>query len=93
MTKNLDSLTIDRLIVLYRFVYTKGKTLFQIQTSFPSILRLMLPILVNKVKNQTIAQGMGRHSKEEAVEMGMKDLRAMSAYLGIKMTRFLMIYV
>nr|CAH0109178.1 unnamed protein product [Daphnia galeata] len=72
------------LIVLYRFVYTKGKTLFQIQTSFPTILRLMLPILVNKVKNQTIAQGMGRHSKEEAVEMGMKDLRAMSAYLGTK---------
>ena len=59
----MDSLTIDRLIVLYRFVYTKGKTLFQIQTSFPAILRLMLPILVNKVKNQTIAQGMGRHSK------------------------------
>nr|CAH0109212.1 unnamed protein product [Daphnia galeata] len=51
------------LIVLYRFVYTKGKTLFQIQTSFPAILRLMLPILVNKVKNQTIAQGMGRQTQ------------------------------
>ncbi|EFX86930.1 GST-N-Metaxin-like protein [Daphnia pulex] len=72
------------LIVLQRFVYTKGKTLFQIQTSLPSILRLMMPIIARKVKSQTQAQGMGRHTKEEAIEMGMKDLRAMSTFLGTK---------
>lgn len=34
------------------------------------------------MKGQASAQGMGRHSQEEVIEMGMKDLRAMSAYLG-----------
>ncbi len=43
----------------------------------------MMPIMVRKIKSQTLAQGMGRHTKEEAVEMGMKDLRAMSAFLGM----------
>jgi hypothetical protein len=42
-----------------------------------------MPIMVRRVKSQTQAQGMGRHTKEEAIEMGMKDLRAMSAFLGI----------
>jgi hypothetical protein len=81
--KLLFFIFIFRLIVLQRVVYTKGKTLFQIQTSLPSILRLVMPIMVRRVKSQTQAQGMGRHTKEEAIEMGMKDLRAMSAFLGI----------
>ncbi len=34
------------------------------------------------MKGQASGQGIGRHSKEEVIEMGMKDLAAISAYLG-----------
>lgn len=71
-------------VVLWRWVYTKGKTLWAIQMNFPAALRYVMPIVVRKMKGQASAQGMGRHSQEEVIEMGMKDLRAMSAYLGIK---------
>lgn len=74
----------NRVVVLWRWVYTKGKTLWAIQMNFPAALRYVMPIVVRKMKGQASAQGMGRHSQEEVIEMGMKDLRAMSAYLGIK---------
>lgn len=35
------------------------------------------------MKSQAIGQGLGRHSEEEVIEMGIKDLQAMSHYLGI----------
>ncbi|KAI9557893.1 hypothetical protein GHT06_014645 [Daphnia sinensis] len=70
--------------VLWRWVYTKGKTLSDVQMNFPAVLRYLMPIIVRRIKNQASAQGLGRHSKEEVIEMGMKDLRAMSAYLGTK---------
>ena len=72
-----------RVLVLWRWVYTKGKTLWDIQLNFPAAMRFAMPLVVRKMKGQAAAQGMGRHSKEDVIEMGLKDLRAISDYLGI----------
>lgn len=42
-----------------------------------------MPLVIRKMKGQASSQGMGRHTKEQVIEMGMKDMRALSAYLGI----------
>jgi hypothetical protein len=44
--------------------------------NLPSGLRLVMPLAVRKMKGQASAQGMGRHSKDDVIEMGRKDLRA-----------------
>lgn len=75
-------LSLIRVVVLWRWVYTKGKTLWDIQPSLPGIVRCLFPIVVRKIKGQTTSQGMGRHSKKEVIEMGLKDLKAISDYLG-----------
>ncbi len=36
------------------------------------------------VAKQTVAQGMGRHTRPEVEEMGLKDLEALSTFLGTK---------
>ena len=35
-----------------------------------------------QIENRAEAQGLGRHKKEEVIEMGFKDLRALSNFLG-----------
>ena len=35
-----------------------------------------------KMKDLAHKQGMGRHRQKEVIEMGMKDLRSFSRYLG-----------
>jgi len=57
--------------------------LWDIQLNFPAAMRFAMPLVVRKMKGQAAAQGMGRHSKEDVIEMGLKDLRAISDYLGI----------
>lgn len=51
--------------------------------NLPTGLRLVMPLAVRRIKGQASAQGMGRHNKEDVIEMGRKDLRAISDYLGI----------
>jgi hypothetical protein len=51
--------------------------------NLPTGLRLVMPLAVRKMKGQASAQGMGRHNKDDVIEMGRKDLRAISDYLGI----------
>ena len=46
------------------------------------MLRLMIPRICKKMKRASCAQGMGRHTKAEVYEMGLKDLRALSTLLG-----------
>ena len=43
-----------------------------------------MPLLRYRLNGTAVGQGMGRHTKEEVYEMGLKDLRALSAYLGDK---------
>ena len=66
---------------LFRWVYTRGTTLPQI-VEMPSILRMLIPLYSRNVMKQTFAQGLGRHTEVEVMEMGVKDLRSLSAYLG-----------
>jgi hypothetical protein len=54
-----------------------------IQINFPTGWRLVMPLAVRRIKAQASAQGMGRHNKDDVIEMGRKDLRAISDYLGI----------
>ena len=43
----------------------------------------MAPMLRKQLKGQAHGQGMGRHTEAEVIEMGVKDLRAISTFLGI----------
>lgn len=70
--------------VLWRWVYTKGKTLRQIHATFAPPLSLKIPLVCRRMKSQAIGQGLGRHAEKDVIEMGIKDLRAMSHYLGNK---------
>jgi len=78
------SLLFQRVLALWRFVYSKGTLglLNQIQSGFP--WALILPFIRRKVRGDAVSQGIGRHTKEEIFEMGLKDLKAMSNYLGGK---------
>lgn len=42
----------------------------------------MLPLVVKKLKGQAQGQGMGLHTEAEVIEMSVKDLRAISNFLG-----------
>lgn len=68
---------------LFRWVYTRGTTLPQI-VEMPSILRMLIPLYSRNVMKQTFAQGLGRHTEAEVMEIGVKDLRSLSAYLDDK---------
>jgi len=70
-------------LVLSRWVYNKGKSIPDIM-EFPLILRLMIPRICKKLERASFDQGMGRHTKAEVYEMGLKDLRALSTLLGGK---------
>jgi hypothetical protein len=50
--------------------------------NFPTAMRYVMPLVVRRIKGQASAQGMGRHSQNDVIEMGLKDLRAISDYLG-----------
>jgi len=71
-------------LALERFVYKKGRTMRNIQGGLPRIFSCVVPLLSRRIRNNAVAQGMGRHSEAEVYEMGAKDLRAISAYLGEK---------
>ena len=67
------------MLVLWRFVYTKGESVPIVMPSFP---KYMIPMAAKLWTKAAHGQGMGRHSEAEAIEIGFKDLRAMSLYLG-----------
>lgn len=71
-----------RVLLLWRWIYTKGRTLWKIQSTLPSILKLSLPWIISNLKRDANGQGMGRHSEAEVIEIGINDLRAISTYLG-----------
>lgn len=75
-------------LLLWRWIYTKGRTLWQVQSNLPSSLSLMMPLVIKKLKGQAHGQGMGRHSEAEVIEMSVKDLRAISNFLGISFINY-----
>lgn len=70
---------------LFRWVYNKGVILPQI-VEMPFIARMFVPFYSKFVNKQSVGQGMGRHTEAEVIEIGLKDLRSLSNYLG---TRFI----
>jgi len=68
---------------LSRWVYNKGGNIPDI-IEFPYVTRLMIPLICKNMKTAGYYQGMGRHTQAEVLEMGMKDLRALSTFLGGK---------
>lgn len=45
-----------------------------------------MPLVCKEIKSQAYGQGMGRHTEAEVIEMGAKDLRALSVFLGIQVS-------
>ena len=54
---------------------------------------LVVKMQMRRVAKQAECQGVGRHTKEEVIEMGFKDLRALSNFLGIYLTVNLYFYI
>lgn len=71
-------------LLLWRWIYTKGRTLWQIQPNIPKGFSLMMPLAIKKLKGDAYGQGMGRHAEADVIEMSVKDLRAISNFLGTK---------
>lgn len=69
-------------MLVWRWIYNGGSSLPLIQSDLHFAVRYLRPVVVNRVKSQVIAQGIGRHSQTEVMEMGLKDLRAISNFLG-----------
>lgn len=70
-------------MLVWRWIYNGGSSLPLIQTDLHFAVRYLRPIVVSRVKSQVSAQGMGHHSQSEVMEMGLKDLRAISNFLGM----------
>ena len=69
-----------RPLVLWRYVYTKWVSVPRVVPDFP---RYIIPLAERLWKKAALGQGIGRHSEAEVMEIGVKDLRAMSIFLGI----------
>jgi glutathione S-transferase len=63
--------------------FAKGpKTFFD---RAPALIRpLIIPVIRRKVRKGMIAQGIGRHSRTEIAELGIRSVDAMADYLGQK---------
>ena len=74
-------------LVMDRWVHEEGKHVPDIM-SFGNLPRPMVNYIIKSIskdaKKATFYQGLGRHSKEEIQGMIMKDLEAISVYLGNK---------
>ena len=73
-----------RVKLLQRWVYGEGRGLDRFQAELPLVFFVFLPLLSRKLKASAVGHGMGRHTEAEVIEMGTKDLKALSAFLGSK---------
>lgn len=69
-------------MLIWRWIYDHGRSFRLIQTEVHFAVRYLRPLVSMRMKSQASAQGIGRHSKAEVIEMGRKDLRAISSFLG-----------
>jgi len=65
-------------------VYRGARDFPVIQPNLPLyVYKVIFPILAARNwKNAAYGQGIGRHSEAEVIEMGLKDMRALSRFLG-----------
>jgi len=72
-------------IVYIRWVVYFNVIRYDYFKELPWILRQIIPLIVrSNVVKSLHAQGMGRHTQQEVEEAGIKDLQALSDYLGNK---------
>jgi glutathionyl-hydroquinone reductase len=69
---------------LWRYVYSEGKGLSDILDMPPSALNAFYQSVNLRMKTNSWAQGVGRHSQDEVIELMKKDLLAVSDFLGEK---------
>jgi len=76
-------------------VYRGAKDLPVIQPNLPSfVYKIVYRCLVARYwKKAAYGQGIGRHSEAEVIEMGIKDMRALSRFLGIHFLLLISFYV
>lgn len=67
---------------MWRWIHDHGRSLPAIQTDVHIAVRYLKPLVIHRIKGQATAQGIGRHSPSEVIEMGLKDLQSISAFLG-----------
>ena len=72
------------ILELHLLMYTNGRHFEDIQSGLPWFINALKPLIIRRMRNNAIAQGMGRHTQVEVYEMGVKDLKAISTYLGDK---------
>ena len=74
---------INRVGILWRFDYSKAKDMPTLMPGLPYIAqKIVFPFVGKRWRDAAYGQGMGRHTKDEVIEMGLQDLRAMSHFLG-----------
>ncbi|XP_005100149.1 failed axon connections homolog isoform X2 [Aplysia californica] len=69
-------------VAIFRWVLDREKKV--IRKAFSQVNSLILWLISRKVREASLAQGMGRHSKEEIKEFLVGDLQALADYLGDK---------
>lgn len=70
-----------RCLAVWRFDVDAGKA-FLNSIEAPYILRFVIALFRRRIVGASRVQGLGRHSHEEVMEMGRKDLKALSLCLG-----------
>ncbi|XP_037799430.1 failed axon connections homolog [Penaeus monodon] len=70
-------------LAVWRFDIDAGQA-FLNSIEAPYILRFVMTLFRRRIVGASRVQGMGRHSHEEVMEMGRKDLKALSLCLGVK---------
>ena len=73
-----------RVGVLWGFVYRGARDFPVLQPNLPFyVYKVIFPIFAARnLKKAAYGQGIGRHSEAEVIEMGIKDMRALSHFLG-----------
>jgi len=69
---------------LWRYYYTEGKDLGQVFSLPPVPLEMARRYLMKFAKKATWYHGIGRHSKEDVIQITSDSLRALSLFLGDK---------
>ena len=79
---HINTYGIFRVGATHRWVYNKGRELTKIMTNLPFEFRIAIPFISQSFKSAAYKQGIGRHTQAEVVDIGIKDLRALSVFLG-----------
>lgn len=70
-------------IALYRWIYDNNHSISKI-SSWPYCMRLFGPVISRIIRKEAHGHGIGRHTKDEVMDMAINDILALSIYLGNK---------